>query len=294
MGRSSRSTADFSATDLEAHVETFVFSHQRGSYLANFLRSVRDCDWPGSVTIVDDGSTEQRTVAVLAAAERDGHTVIRRPRTAGGAWGGLQASMAQALDLAEGPLTLFAQDDLQLVRALRPGEEEQLVALVSDPARSPFVFPAFHMESWKASRNLRNFAFDPELGMPIRTLFHPLPGVSEVSLLSPERVREAGWDPSFEERGGSVLAYRLFGPMTSYAYPFLAFLPYPSVPRRGLRYAVRHPKRLPTPTILATMDAVEVEQLFARDPSTIPFATQYLRPVSRVRARLIGATYWEH
>ena len=275
-------------------METFVFSYQRGPYLANFLRSVRSCDWPGTVTVIDDGSDDPGTVAVLEAAERDGFRVIRRRRTAGGAWGGLQASMAHALELAQGPLTLFAQDDLQLVRPLRPGEEERLTELVNDESHSPFLFPSFHMQSWKASRAARNFAFDESLGLPLRTLFHPLPGTSEVSMFSPARLREAGWDPSFEERGGSVLAYRLFGPMLSYPYPFLAFVPFPSVPRRGWRYAMKHPRRRPSPAELAILRPEEIEHLFARDPATIPFATDYLRPVSSTRARLIGSTYWEH
>jgi len=275
-------------------METFVFSHQRGPYLANFLRSVKDCRWPGDVTVIDDGSTDRGTLAVLDDAERDGHTVIRRTRTSGGAWGGLQAGMAQALELARGPVTLFAQDDLQLVRPLQPGEDARLAALVTDPDNSPFLFPAFHMQSWKASRSERNFAFDQRLGMPLRTLHHPLPGSSEVTLLAPERLRHAGWDPAYEERGGSVLAYRLFGPMVSYPYPFLAFVPFPSVPRRGWRYALEHPRRRPTPSTLGIMTEDEVAALFARDPARIPFATDHLRPVSKWRSRLIGRTHWEH
>jgi glycosyltransferase involved in cell wall biosynthesis len=275
-------------------VDTFVFSFQRGPYLANFLRSVRACSWPGRVTVIDDGSTEPGTIAVLDRAEHEGFTVLRRRRAVGGAWGGLQASMAHALTLAEGPVTLFAQDDLQLIRPLREGEEEYLSTVVNDPSNSPFLFPAFHMQSWKASRSPRNFHFDTDLGMPLRTLFHPLPGYSEVALFSPDRLRSSDWDPQFEERGGSVLAYRLFGPMLSYPYPFLAFVPFPSVPRRGWRYAVSNPKRLPRPVSLRTMDDHEVGVLFARDPSMVPFATDYLRPESRARELLIGRAHWEH
>jgi glycosyltransferase involved in cell wall biosynthesis len=275
-------------------VETFVFSYQRGPYLANFLRSVEACGWSDPVTIVDDGSSDPATLRVLQSAESDGHRVIRRQHRSSGAWGGLQASMALALELAQGPVTLFAQDDLQLVRPLVPGESGRIAELVSADGRSPFLFPSFHMQSWKASRNARNFAFDAELGMPTRTLHHPLPGYSEVSVFSPQRLRAAGWDTSFEEKGGSVLAYHLFGPMLSYPYPFLAFVPYPSVPRRGVRYRLRHPRRRPSPAELEVMDPERVEELFGRDPSVIPFATDWLRVRSPLRRRLLGSVHWEH
>lgn len=275
-------------------MDVFVFSHQRGPYLENFLHSARSVEWEGRITVVDDGSSDPRTVEVLDRAERDGFEVLRRPHSPTGAWGGLQASMATALAIAQGPATLFAQDDLQLVRALRPGEEERIVSIVSDEANSPFLFPAFHMQSWKASRNQRNFRLDGRLGMPVRTLHHPLPGYSEVAIFSPERLRAVDWDPIYEEKGCSVLAYKYFGPMISYPYPFLAFVPFPAVPRRGLRYRLRHRKRLSTPAALKIMSDVEIERLFQRDVEAMPFATEWLSIRSRSRARLLGSSHWEH
>jgi glycosyltransferase involved in cell wall biosynthesis len=68
-------------------METFVFSYQRGPYLDNFLRSVRDCEWPGPVTVVDDRSTDPSTLEVLDRAERSGIAVVRRQHSQGGAPG---------------------------------------------------------------------------------------------------------------------------------------------------------------------------------------------------------------
>ena len=65
-------------------METFVFSYQRGPYLDNFLRSVRDCEWPGPVTVVDDRSTDPSTLEVLDRAERSGIAVVRRQHSQGG------------------------------------------------------------------------------------------------------------------------------------------------------------------------------------------------------------------
>ena len=275
-------------------METFVFSYQRGPHLDNFLRSARDCGWPGPVTVVDDGSTDPSTLEVLDRAERSGIAVVRRQHSqGGGAWGGLQASMDHALSLAQGPVTLFAQDDMQFVRPLRDGELERIAEVVNDPDRSPFLFPAFHVRTWKASRSARNFEPDDAIVMPRRTLFHPGVGFSDVSVLAPDRLREKGWDFRFEERGSSVLAYRLFGPMTSYPYPFLSFVPFPSVPRRGWRFALRNPRRLGPPARLRTMDADEVDRLFARDPMLLPFTSDHLAIEPRARRLVVGRAKWE-
>jgi glycosyltransferase involved in cell wall biosynthesis len=275
-------------------VETFIFSYRRGRFLENLLRSARETRWAGPITIIDDGSTDGKTLAALRRAERDGCTVVRREHGSNGKWGGLQASMAAALEIATGPVTLFAQDDLQFVRSLDDNEIERIAALVQDPRNSPFAFPTFHMQSWTASRTEQNYVFVDRLGMPVRAPSHPLTGYSEIALFSPERLRAANWDPMPRETRCSQIAERSFGPMISYPYPFLAFLPFPSVPRKDRRYAIKHPKRLPTPARLEIMRPDEVAALFARDPARIPFATEYLRPASRMRSLIIGRTHWEH
>jgi hypothetical protein len=275
-------------------IDTFIFSYRRGRFLENLLRSARETSWPGPITVIDDGSTDRTTLAVLRRAERDGRTVIQRAHGSNGKWGGLQASMAAALELAVGPLTLFAQDDLQFVRRVDDEEIGRITALVEDPQNSPFVFPTFHMQSWTASRTERNYVFVDRIGMPVRAQSHPLTGYSEIALFSPARLRAAAWDPMPRETRCSHIAEETFGPMISYPYPFLAFLPSPHVPRKDWRYALRHPKRLPTPARLAIMSPDEVARLLARDPARIPFATEHLRPRSRLRSLILGRTHWEH
>ena len=273
-------------------MDIFVFSYERGAYLENFLRSVRQVGWRGEVTVVDDGSQGRRTLAVLDAAEQDGFVVIRRPHSAISSRGGLRANMQLALESARGPATLFAQDDMQLVRPVGMAEEETLTAAVCDERNAPLLFPAFHIRGWKASRRSANYRLDERLGMPVRTLFHPLPGFSDVSVFSPDRLRDAGFDYSYEESGSSVLAYRHFGPMMSYPYPFLAFLPSPAVPRLGRRYRALHPQRRSAPAELERMADRDVEALFAREPSTPPFSDDWLRVRSRTRRWSLRRTGW--
>lgn len=273
-------------------MDIFVFSYERGAYLRNFLRSVRQVGWRGDVTILDDGSSSRTTLDVLKAAEKDGHRVVRRSHSAESARGGLRANMQWALSRAEGPAALFAQDDMQFVRAVDPDEEQGLGKVVSDARNSPLIFPAFHLRGWKASQRAKNYSYDARLGMPVRTLFHPLPGFSDVSVFSPERLRASNFDFTFEESGTSILGYRKFGPMISYPYPFIAFVPSPVVPRLGRRYQLQHPLRYATPTELAYMCVDEVERLFKRDPTPPPFADDWLKAHSRLRDKLVRRTGW--
>ena len=273
-------------------VEIFVFSYERGAYLENFLRSVREVGWRGDVTVVDDGSSGFSTLRVLKDAEEAGVTVVRRPHSAASSRGGLRANMQWALDAARGAAVLFAQDDMQLVRRVEPEEEALLTSVVSDGRNAPLLFPAFHLRGWKASKRAKNYRFDERLGMPTRTLFHPLPGFSDVAVFQPERLRAAGFEYTFEESGSSVLSYRLFGPMISYPYPFLAFLPSPPVPRLGRRHRILHPQRRATPAVLRSLSDSAVRRLFERDPSDIPFVDDWLEIRSQWRQLALRRTGW--
>ena len=273
-------------------MDIFVFSYERGAYLANFLDSVRRVGWHGSVTIMDDGSTERRTLQVLERAERDGFGVVRQPHGSGGLRGGLRENMQAALELAAGPAVLFAQDDMQIVRNISAGEEEKISALLDDVRNSPLLFPVFHLRNWKASRRAKNFDFDARLRMPVRSLFHPLTGFSDVAVFSPERLRAAGLIYRYEESGTSTLAYSLFGPMVSYPYPFLAFVPSPVVPRLGRRNRLRHPTRRVTPARIDDMTDGDVERLLSHGPAEVPFADDWLTVRSRTRRWSLRRTGW--
>jgi hypothetical protein len=275
-------------------METFVFAHQRGRYLENCLRSADAVGWPGPLTIIDDGSTDRASRRVLRAAEREGHRVIRQDGGTRGAWGGLQRNMGLALDLAEGPATLFIQDDLQFVRSVSEDELARITTLVNDPAASPFLAPFFHMESWTESMKPGAFRWDERAQVHVRTPENRFEGFSDVAILSPSRLRAAGWDPRFVEKEASPRAVELFGPMRSLHDPFIVFVPYPHAPRHRLRRRLKERKRRRTPAAVRLMTPAEVERMRASTTERLPFATEHLQLVSRRRERLLGTTFWSH
>jgi glycosyltransferase involved in cell wall biosynthesis len=275
-------------------VETFLFAHQRGHYLANCLASAEAVRWPGPITIIDDGSTDRASRRVLAAAERAGHRVIVQAGRVQGTWGGLQRNMGLALELAEGPATLFLQDDLQFVRPVEDDEIARIVDLVNDPAASPFLAPFFHMESWTESKREGTFRWDPVARVHVRTELNRFQGFSDVAILSPARLRAAGWESRHVEKSASPVAVELFGPMRGLPDPFIVFVPYPYAPRHPLRRRLRDRKRRRTPSAVHIMTPEEVQRMRSAPSGRLPFATEHLRLVSSRRERLIGTTHWSH
>lgn len=273
-------------------METFVFAHQRGHYLRNCLDSAQAVGWPGPITIIDDGSTDRASRRVLSAAERSGHRVIVQSGRVKGAWGGLQRNMAMAIEMAEGPATLFLQDDMQFVRPVGEDELARIVVLVNDREASPFLAPFFHMEGWSESMREGAFRWDPVHRVHVRTELNRFPGFSEVAIFSPQRLREAGWETLRSEKEAAPLAAERFGPMRSLPDPFVVFVPYPYTPRRPLRRRLNERERRRTPSKLHIMTPAEVERLRAEPPEQLPFATQHLRFVSPRRERLLGTTHW--
>jgi hypothetical protein len=276
-----------------AGLETFVFSYGRGRYLENCLRSLREVGWVGDITVIDDASRDRASARALRDAEQFGFRVIRREAKGVGIWGGLQANMARAIDMAEGPITLFIQDDTQVVR--RPSEDEirRFTSFLEDERNSPFLFPSFQMQSWRAHERPELYRFDPDRSMWYRTEEHRFAGFSDVTLFHPGRLRSSGWDPGFVEKHAATRAMEMFGPMALTPYPFVAFLPYPHTPRRGFRYRLKQPKRFRAPAGIRVMSPAEAERFMQRDPSRLAFASDHLQLESPLRARIIG-TDWIH
>jgi glycosyltransferase involved in cell wall biosynthesis len=274
-------------------IETFVFAHGRGRYLENCLRSLNAVRWEGAVTVFDDGSTDRASLRVLREAEQSGVHVERRATKGQGTWGGLQANMGRALEVAQGPLVLFIQDDTQVVRRPTAEEVSTFGSFVRDERNSPFLFPSFQMESWGAQRNPDRYRYDAEKGMWYRTEQHRFAGFSDVSLFDVDRLRSAGWDPGFVEKEAAARAMELFGPMAIIPYPFVAFLPYPHTPRRGLRYRIKQPKRFRAPASIKVMSTNEAAAFMRRDPTELAFASRDLQLESALRQRIVGR-YWSH
>jgi hypothetical protein len=149
------------------------------------------------------------------------------------------------------------------------------------------------MESWRAHENPGLYRFDPDQVMWYRTDEHRFAGFSDITVFHPDRLRRAGWDPGHVEKHAAARAMAMFGPMALTPYPFVAFLPYPHTPRRGFRYRLKQPKRFRRPACIRVMSPAEAEAFMQRNPSRLPFASEYLSLESPLRQRLIGAD-WVH
>jgi glycosyltransferase involved in cell wall biosynthesis len=66
--------------DAEGDITVVIPCHDDGATLGEALASVRDQDVTADVTVIDDGSSDVATVALLARLERDGVRVLRQPQ----------------------------------------------------------------------------------------------------------------------------------------------------------------------------------------------------------------------
>jgi GT2 family glycosyltransferase len=99
--------------------------HDDGDYLIDAVASVERNAAAAEVIVVDDGSTQPRTRAVLAALGEAGHRVIRQPHS------GLSAARNRGIAESAGDYFLPLDADNRLV----PGFAEEAVALLdADPA----------------------------------------------------------------------------------------------------------------------------------------------------------------
>lgn len=104
----------------------FVFSFNRGEFLANCVASIERCAPDLPIWIIDDDSHDPSTKAILSKL-RDKYSVISAAASDKGEFktGGLYQAMNVAMDIARQhniTFAVFIQDDMQLVRPVRPSD----------------------------------------------------------------------------------------------------------------------------------------------------------------------------
>lgn len=106
---------------LHARLGIYVFSYNRGIYLRNCLRSIVALEISCRVFIIDDGSDDPDTQAVISEYHSKFPSITPRLVEVDKNYGGLYANMNYALKHASHEqldYALFLQDDTQLVRPL--------------------------------------------------------------------------------------------------------------------------------------------------------------------------------
>lgn len=278
-------------------IETFVFSYNRGRYLANLLASVNASGWPGPITIVDDRSDDRSTLRVLARARHRPRTrVVVPPRERTEKYGGFWANMRLAYEeLATSRHVMFLQDDLQFVRPITDADITRTVTLIEDPALSPILFPAFWWGARGRQEEYRERSvFVPEYDIYRRSGPSAQPAFSDVSVFDRERLRASGWVSGRSETDADAAARVSFGPMTVHPDPFIAFVPFAPRFRHGRAWSLRaDPRRLPFPARFRILDEEQNRDFLARDRRDLPIAADHLTLAGRLRGRLLRDAAWE-
>jgi glycosyltransferase involved in cell wall biosynthesis len=281
----------------EVAIETFVFSYNRGRFLANLLRSARDCGWVAPITIVDDRSDDRTTQRVLANAERhDNVRVVVPPRERTDKYGGFWANMRLAYEeLATARHVMFLQDDLQFVRPVGERDIERSIELLEDPRLSPFLFPAFWWGARGRQHEYRDhYPYDSHHDIYRRSDSSVQPGFADVAIFDRHRLDAVGWQAGRSETHSNADAFSRFGAMTLHPDPFIAFVPFAPRFRHGNASRLRvDPRRLPLPARLRVMSTAENGAFLARGRDALPVAADHLRPAGPIRRRLLRDAYWE-
>lgn len=269
---------------MKAMFDIFVFSFNRGRFLDFCIASIEACAPGRRVTIIDDGSTDPDTRAVLQGLQAR-HEVIE----AGGLeerefkTGGLSGNMNLALDLARGRGTrqvLFIQDDMQFVRRLTDFDAELIERYFDanpDVIQLQTGFIRRLSEESMATRTRRDrseYALFKCVGLE-----NAKDNFSDTGVFDVGRVGALFGRLGVGEGRNSAIARAKGIQLGRSLFPFMNWLPYP-MSHRGKR---RSPSHLLIERLggagfhpIEFMSAAEAVEFLARDPSILPIAEAFL------------------
>jgi glycosyltransferase involved in cell wall biosynthesis len=208
----------------------YVFSFNRGVFLENCLDSVRRCARGYETVLVDDGSTDPETVAVIDRHRRYFRSLepqsgdVQALKT-----GGLYANMELAMQDARGrghQLVLFLQDDMQLVRPLLERDLAAALDFFREEPRAAQLQTCF-MKRYFEGEDDRVTVIDPTGTAYIRPDSSLFSGFSAVGLFHVGRFTELFGSFHQGELANDDFAKRHGIRMGLAAHPFMMWLPYP-------------------------------------------------------------------
>ena len=260
----------------------FIFSFNRGPFLANCIRSIEDCAPDCRLTVIDDGSDDAETVAVLEDIGKR-HRVISKTAESGHKLGGLYANMQVAFELADDDeLMCFLQDDTQMVR---PFGDADIRALRDSFDRNPelgFISPAFVRGISLKHPADRDIRFDEQAGMWFWYPQKRSTGTwfSALLIADPRRLRAVNWQFAVGESVNNRRASELFCRMGRMRVPFSMWLPNGRAYRGkqkslALRFGEWYRRCGIYP--LEMMSETEVAALQEAQPPRLPVAEECLR-----------------
>lgn len=263
----------------------WVFSYNRGRFLENCVHSIERCAPGCPITIFDDDSTDPATRAVLAGLATRHR--VQRPAAASDhtKHGGLYANMQAAFTAtADTELFCFLQDDMQLVRTLKPAEVERFATILADSPTTCFLQPAF-MKGSDRKRHARLVRYDASVEAYQIDRHHHSAGAwySDILIGHAGRLRQQGWQFLSGEAANEQQARRHLGQLLYLKNPFVAWLP--NVPAwrgktRTLGLRLAHWAGSSGFHPLNYLSQQQAAVLAARDPAQLPFAEDWLTLVA--------------
>ncbi|KAJ56730.1 hypothetical protein ACMU_07265 [Actibacterium mucosum KCTC 23349] len=263
----------------------FILSFNRGPYLKACVASAM-AHLPGvGITVLDDGSTDPETVAVLNDLPVE---VITPKAEQAGRHGGLYANMNYAVEVCAKPYLMFLQDDMQVVRDMGPEDWTTITEFLSADVRHAFVHPCFSLgksklrskgeyRPWPPFRGYQNDNGAADQSDRSRRW------VYDVVIADVGALRQTGFSFGPTERDNARTAAARFAPMLHYADPFACQLPQVATLRFGRRtLGARLSEYLtgPDPLLFHSLTVEEVAALKARDLTEIQMADDVLRTVN--------------
>lgn len=261
-----------------------VFSFNRGRFLQHCVESLERCAPNWRLCVFDDNSEDPETLEILAQIGQK-HRVINSVELAGRKHGGLYGNMQKALEYcADEDLMLCLQDDMQLVRRLRPEDEQLLHDYFRKHPGKAFLQPCF-LKGANRERDQQSMAFDAGAGVYYGEHQGQSAGVhySDIMVCQPQRLIKHGWQFRNSEALNDRNACQLFGKMGFLFAPFATWLP--EVPayrgkRKTLALQIAERRRQCGLYPFEYLPPEQESQLLERPASTLPFAEDFLTNVN--------------
>lgn len=272
-------------------IKTYIFSYNRGENLENLLQSARDTEWRGEIIIYDDCSTDLKTIDAISRLEKSGYKVFRSKKKSAHRLGGLYENMTAILKDTEDEFVMFLQDDMQFVRKVDLAEIERMCELMCKQ-RSPFLFPSFFTRTWSITNRVK---YDRDLD--VYTIEPPTPfgGASDVCIFNRRRLTLDGWEKFETEQESDRKACNMYGSMTIYPDPFVAFTPFPPIPRMNILKRIVASRGVSGVVRYATMTTQETLAFKSRNKAYAPIGEDVLTVNAgwpfRLASKIFGVHY---
>ncbi|MCL4410509.1 MAG: glycosyltransferase [Gammaproteobacteria bacterium] len=266
-------------------LHVYVFSYNRGDFLANCIASIQRHLNDVAVWVVDDRSNDADTQAYLADLP-EGVGLLQSQAHESSRHGGLYNNMQMALEHAASKgaeLALFLQDDMQVVRDVAADDQANVEGFFAHFANAAFLNPLF-LKGMRKRRDQRI----TQLAEDYPVYFRHYPeksnprGISyaDAVIAHVPRLTAANWQFANDETVNAEQADKLFGKMGMMLHPFAMFLPEVPVFRgKKKSWAVAKAEQLrgTQPNRFFGMTGRQIAALKERDVATVlPVAEDYL------------------